>query len=168
LLALLERAFRKPVKQLIAEESYTDKTKLLAIGGDIKHNAPGHYMDVLIDKADDTWSKLYIRQGEHVKIRIEYHKKRTVLKNKNALHYRLLRSKPSRCYKYVLLATIPEDEQLDTETLAQVLDVIEMYGRLLFQALPLKTLRKVLASWYGTTPARARMHDRQPTEPTSR
>ncbi|KAK4545857.1 hypothetical protein LTR36_002421 [Oleoguttula mirabilis] len=103
---------------LLANEDYTDKDKLLAIGGDVKHKGPGWYMHVLTDDNDSDWFKLYIGQGERVKIRVDYHRKPSVLKKNTALHYQLLR-KPGRQYNYVLLAALPE-------------------------ALPAKTLRKYL------------------------
>ncbi|KAK5116860.1 hypothetical protein LTR85_009120 [Meristemomyces frigidus] len=138
-LAVVKRTFQGPVQQLLADEDYTDKHKLLAIGGDVKYKGRGWYMDVLTDDNDSDWFKLYIGQGERVKTRVDYHRKPSVLKKNSALHYQLLR-KPGRRYNYVLLASLPEGEAVDT----QLLDVIEMYHGLLFQALPPKTLTKYL------------------------
>ncbi|KAK3686374.1 hypothetical protein LTR37_019884 [Vermiconidia calcicola] len=138
-LQIIDRSFRFEVKQLMASEKYTNKDSLLVIRGDVRYKGLGWYMDVIIDENDICWFKLYIGQGERVKFRVDYHSKPSVKEKNSALHYRLAR-KPARRSNYVLLVSFPEGEDLDT----QLLDVVEMYLGLLFQALPPKTLRKYL------------------------
>ncbi|KAI6823060.1 hypothetical protein KC340_g11976 [Hortaea werneckii] len=116
------------------------KDRLLSIAGDTKFAGAGHYMDCLTDMDDPDWFKIYIGQATVVKNRVDYHKKPTVLQEQQALHYRLLRGKQSRPYNYVLLIKMPQKLEFRDE----VLEMLEMYAGLLFQALPRKTLLKYL------------------------
>ncbi|KAI6874486.1 hypothetical protein KC323_g652 [Hortaea werneckii] len=140
LLALVNKSFQQPVKQIMLDDAYHDKGRLLNIAGDTKFAGAGHYMDCLTDVDDPDWFKIYIGQATVVKNRVDYHKKPTVLQKQQALHYRLLRGKQSRRYNYVLLIKMPQELEFRDE----VLDMLEMYAALLFQALPRKALLKYL------------------------
>ncbi|GAB1727482.1 hypothetical protein NU195Hw_g495t1 [Hortaea werneckii] len=140
LLALVNKSFQQPVKQIMLDDAYHDKDRLLTIAGDTKFAGAGHYMDCLTDVDDPDWFKIYIGQATVVKNRVDYHKKPTVLQKQQALHYQLLRGKQSRRYNYVLLIKMPQELEFRDE----VLDMLEMYAALLFQALPRKTLLKYL------------------------
>ncbi|KAI7559049.1 hypothetical protein KC343_g10157, partial [Hortaea werneckii] len=121
LLALVNKSFQQPVKQIMLDDAYHDKDRLLNIAGDTKFAGAGHYMDCLTDVDDPDWFKIYIGQATVVKNRVDYHKKPTVLQKQQALHYRLLRGKQSRRYNYVLLIKMPQELEFRDE----VLDMLE-------------------------------------------
>lgn len=141
LLAIADSIFRPPVKEILRDEAYSDKDRLLSIGGDTNTLLPAWYLDVLTDNKVSDWFKLYLGQALRLKVRIDYHNKPTIRKNKKALRYRLLRAKTSRHSNFVVLALwIYEDEPAHEN----IQDFFEMFGALVFQALPGRTLEKYL------------------------
>ncbi|PPJ51424.1 hypothetical protein CBER1_09347 [Cercospora berteroae] len=141
LLGIANAIFRQPVKDILRDEDYADRDRLLRIGGDTKSMLPAWYLDILTDDEAAEWFKLYLGQALRLKVHIDYHNKPTIRKKKQQLRYRLLRAKPSRHSNFVVLAVwIYNDEPVDEH----IQDFFEMFGALVFQALPGRTLEKYL------------------------
>lgn len=140
LLRIIDQVFRQPFKNIMHEDDFANKQRLLDIGGNIKDKRAGWYIDVVTDEELAAWYKLYPGQAGSLSTRIGYHQKPSVIAKGTSLHYRVLRKKGSRKSNYVVVGVWTAANAID----GQLHNFVELYTGVLCQALPRKTLTKYL------------------------
>ncbi|KAF4555132.1 Hypothetical protein D9617_3g022040 [Elsinoe fawcettii] len=110
----LWRMSRSPTQRIISSnKGWKDPNVLKAIGGNIRHKGPGWYLDAIADSDDPEYIKEYAGQAEDMDDRLRQHANDAKNPKKDSLHYRLVRSKPTRSSNYVVLGLYDDSECLD-------------------------------------------------------
>lgn len=100
----------------------------------------GWYMDIITDKNDGDFMKLYVGQAANLYKRIQEH--RSKFRTDKGLHYTMARQ-PGREMTFVVLGMY-QNPQCNEDDLSMLLNFGEAFFALIFQTLPRPTLEKYL------------------------